>query len=169
MLSPAHKKQQGVGLIEVLVALLLLAVAVLGYVGLQYRSLDATVEGGSRVEAMGLARDLAERIRVNRNALNVYTSQLKTAAAQTQYKTDCEKTNCSETDMADFDVAQVVTKANVLGMSMNIMPCPKNENSLNCIYVAWGDTSPTNGEGVGDCTQDNAYHRASTCIIMETY
>lgn len=169
MLSSYNKNQQGVGLIEVLVALVLLAVAVLGYVGLQYRSLDATVEGSSRVEAMALARDLAERIRVNRNALNDYTTQLKTAAEQAKYKTDCEKNNCTETDMADFDVAQVVTKANTLGMSMNIMPCPKNQNSLNCIYVSWGETSPTNGDGAGDCTKDNAYHRLSTCIIMETY
>ena len=37
--------QAGVGLMEVLVALLLLAIGVLGYVALQLRAFDASAEG----------------------------------------------------------------------------------------------------------------------------
>ncbi len=161
--------QRGVGLVEVLVALLLLAIAVLGYVALQYRSLDATVEGASRVEAISLARDLAERVRVNRNAFTTYSAQLADPKEQIIYKTNCGTAKCSENDMADFDVAQVVTKAQTLGMAMNIMQCPNNKNNLHCIYVSWGETSPTNGDGVGDCTHQNAYNAVSTCLIMEAY
>ncbi|QIO09978.1 type IV pilus modification protein PilV [Acinetobacter lanii] len=161
--------QRGVGLVEVLVALLLLAIAVLGYVALQYKALDATEEGASRVEAVSLARDLAERIRVNRTAFNTYKTQLADPQSQARSETDCDSAKCNQTAMADFDVAQVVTKAQALGMSMNIMKCPNNTNDLQCIYVAWGDTSATNGEGTGDCTHDNAYNNNSTCLIMEAY
>ena len=49
------KKQAGVGLIEVLVALLILAVGVLGFVALQYRAIEASSEGANRVQAINLA------------------------------------------------------------------------------------------------------------------
>ena len=59
------KQQKGVGMIEVLVALTLLAIGVLGFTALQIRAVDATVEANNRIQAMNLARDLAERIRAN--------------------------------------------------------------------------------------------------------
>ena len=74
-----NNKQQGVGLIEVLVALLILAIGVMGFIALQYRAIEATAESGSRIQAINLARDLAERMRVNRGAEEVYAFQLNTA------------------------------------------------------------------------------------------
>lgn len=161
--------QQGVGLVEILVALLILAIGVLGFVALQYRALEATAESGSRVQAMAIARDLSERIRVNRNVFEDYQNQIATPANQKGFSTDCLATNCSEKHLADYDVDQVTQRAAVLGMSMNIMACPGNTNALQCIYVAWGDTSATNGNGEGDCTNGAAYNANSTCIIMEAY
>jgi hypothetical protein len=49
-----------------LVALVVLAVGVLGYVMLQVRAIEATIEGTQRIQAINIARDLAERVRVNR-------------------------------------------------------------------------------------------------------
>ena len=56
----SNRSQRGVGLMEVLVALLILAIGILGFIALQYRSLDATTEATYRVQAINLARDLAE-------------------------------------------------------------------------------------------------------------
>jgi type IV pilus assembly protein PilV len=161
--------QKGVGLIEILVALLVLAIGVLGFVALQYRAVEATSEASSRVQAINIARDLAEKIRVNRSAFTEYQSQIQTPANQKAYKTNCFTSNCSETDFADFDVAQVANKAASFGMTINIMNCQGNNNNRNCIYVAWGDSSATDGAGTGDCTNGNAYNPTSTCIIMEAY
>ena len=47
-----HQYQKGVGLVEVLVALLLLAVGVLGYSILQIRAVDASSEALSRSQGM---------------------------------------------------------------------------------------------------------------------
>ena len=143
-------KQRGVGLVEILVALLVLAIGVLGFVALQYRALEASAESTSRVQAITIARDLAERIRVNRNSFSVYQSEIKAA------------------EMADFDVAQVTNKAAALGMTMNIMDC-QSTNDRRCIYVAWGDSSATDGTGTGDCTNGTTYQASSTCVIMEAY
>lgn len=160
--------QRGVGMMEVLVALLILAIGVLGFVALQYRALEASAESTNRVQAITIARDLAERIRVNRNAFATYKTELSTAANQKTSKTNCLTANCSNTDLADFDVSQVVNRATTFGMTMNIMNCIST-NNRSCIYVAWGDSSATDGTGTGDCTNGNAYNPTSTCIIMETY
>jgi type IV pilus assembly protein PilV len=161
--------QKGVGLIEILVSLLILAVGILGFVALQYRSVEATSEAINRVQAMNVARDLAERIRANRDGFTAYQTQIQTAANQKAAAVDCVTTACSAANLADFDVAQVVNKAEVLGMSMNMRTCSGNSDGRNCIYVAWGDTSATDGTGTGDCTNGTAYQSTSTCVIMETY
>jgi type IV pilus assembly protein PilV len=161
--------QKGFGLVEILVALLILAIGILGFVALQYRAVEATSEAGSRIQAINIARDLSDRIRVNRSVFNVYQSQIETPSNQKTYKTNCFTSNCSETDLADFDVAQVVNKAASLGMTMNIMDCQNNNNGRTCIYVAWGDSSATNGTGTGDCTNGAVYNPNSTCVIMEAY
>jgi type IV pilus assembly protein PilV len=162
------KYQKGVGMVEILVALLILAIGVLGFVALQYRALEASAESASRIQAITLARDLAERIRVNRNAFSIYEAQIQTAANQKGFKTNCITANCTDTDLADFDVSQISNRAASLGMTINIMGC-QNTNNRSCIYVAWGDSSATNGSNAGDCTNGNAYNANSTCVIMETY
>ncbi|ENX18237.1 type IV pilus modification protein PilV [Acinetobacter sp. CIP 64.2] len=162
-------RQRGVGLIEILVALLVLAIGVLGFVALQYRSLEASAESTSRVQAITLARDLAERIRVNRNSFDTYQTELSTASKQqTSTKKCIGSVVCTDAELADFDVAQVTTRAASFGMTMNIMNC-QNTNNRQCIYVAWGESSATNGTGTGDCTNGNAYNPTSTCVIMEAY
>ncbi|MFK4205892.1 type IV pilus modification protein PilV [Acinetobacter junii] len=162
-------KQKGVGLIEVLVALVILAVGVLGFVALQYRAVEATSEAINRVQAMNVARDLAERIRANRDGLASYKTQIQTAANQEAFVTNCITATCTSSALADFDVSQVVDKASSLGMTMNMRTCSGNNDGRNCIYVAWGDTSATDGTGTGDCTNGAAYNSTSTCVIMETY
>lgn len=162
------KVQIGVGLIEVLVALLLLAIGVLGFITLQYRAIEATLESGYRVEAITLARDLAERIRINRTASADYEKELSIAANHSS-QNDCFESFCTATDLADFDVGQIVSKASTLGMTVNYMDCQGNLNSRKCVYVAWGDTSATNGANPEDCTSGNVYNPTSTCLIMEVY
>ena len=167
-------KQKGVGLIEILVALVILAVGILGFVALQYRAVEATSEAINRVQAINVARDLAERIRANRNAAAIYKNQIETASNQETFATNCITNVCSASALADFDVSQVVNKASSLGMTINMLPCSGNNDGRNCIYVAWGDTSATNNAasdpvGSGDCTYGTAYNPASTCVIMETY
>lgn len=163
--------QHGVGLVEVLIALLILAIGVLGFIALQYRAVEATSESGARIQAINISRDLAERMRVNRGAANVYEGQLISAANQRISSKNCFTSNCTSSELADFDVAQITNKARALGMAVNYIGCPGNNNGRMCIYVAWGDTAPLNGtvNGEGNCTTGTSYDPNSTCLIMEVY
>lgn len=186
------KKQQGVGMVEVLVALVILAIGVLGFTALQLRAVDATSEALYRIQAMNLARDLAERIRANQDALR--KSIEKTGQDDQKYKISpyvnafgnntslseydwanaaCYNTiasnSCDSAEMADEDVKQVLYKAGELGMSMALRTCEGVINGRHCIYVSWGKTTPTEGTSDTDCTSGGSYIQDSRCIVLEAY
>ena len=71
------KNQLGVGLVEVLVALVLLAIGVLGFTALQLRAVDATSEALTRSQATLILRGLTESIRANPNGQSSYPAAVK--------------------------------------------------------------------------------------------
>lgn len=154
--------QKGVGLVEVLIALVLLAIAVLGFVGLQIRAVAASQEAGRNVQAMNIARDLSERIRTNRDGLLSYNAA--------EDPKNCADDFCTAAEMGGYDYAQVTEKAKNIGMSLDILNCQGgDELKRKCIYVAWEGTTPTNGTADTDCTQGAAYVPKAKCIIVEVY
>lgn len=155
------KSQKGAGMIEVLVALLLLAIAVLGFSFLQVRAVAASHEASRNVQAMNIARDLSERIRVNRTGLLFYKSATISA--------DCSTTVCNVQQMAEYDFKSVSDKANNLGMNVAILDCQGSSLKRKCIYVAWEGTNATNGAGSPNCTNGTAYVPNSKCLIVEVY
>jgi type IV pilus assembly protein PilV len=74
-------KQKGFGLIEILVALLILAIGLLGMASLQITSLQQTTGSQARTQAIFLAEDLVERIRANRPNRGAYVLTAPTAVA----------------------------------------------------------------------------------------
>lgn len=66
--------QQGVALIEALVAMLIVAFGVLGFVGLQARTTVANLEGYQRSQALILVNDMAERLNLNRADATSYVA-----------------------------------------------------------------------------------------------
>lgn len=76
--------QRGVGLVEVLVAVLLLSIAVLGFSALQVRAVSATDESLVRTKSLTLVRNLAEVMRAYPEAYvtgsgTTFTTALPTA------------------------------------------------------------------------------------------
>ena len=155
------KRQKGVGLVEVLVALVLLSIAVLGFVALQIRAITASNEATMNVQATNIARDLAERMRMNRTGLAGYVANTDT--------TNCVTAFCTPENMAKYDFRQVSSRATDLGMSMNVLNCQGSTLVRKCVYVAWEGTTATNGTGSSDCTNGAAYVPNAKCIIMEVY
>ena len=155
------KRQTGVGLVEVLVALVLLSIAVLGFVALQIRAITASNEATMNVQATNIARDLAERMRMNRDGLAGYVANTDT--------TNCVTAFCTPENMAKYDFRQVSSRATDLGMSMNVLNCQGSTLVRKCVYVAWEGTTATNGTGSSDCTNGAAYVPNAKCIIMEVY
>ena len=157
------KHQHGVGLVEILVSLVILSIGILGYVALQVRALEASVEAGNNIQAMNIARDLAERMRMNRDGLEDYKNPTLTADDLEA----CETNYCDATALAKFDYGQVKQQAADRGMALSVLNCPESTLSRLCVYVAWDDTQPTNSTEEDACTNGVAYHPRAKCIIME--
>lgn len=169
------KYQLGVGMIEVLVSLVLLSIAVLGFSALQFRALDAMQEASDRTVAMSLARDLAERIRVNRTQLVEYKTKINGSSsgepkackvADSSATTISATPMCNRAEMVSYDVSQVLGAARQAGMKLVIDRCQGGDRE--CVYIAWGNTiiSATN---VSACMSDGVYVAGATCLVMEAY
>lgn len=169
--------QRGVGLIEVLVSLVILSIAVLGFAALQFRALDAVQEANDRTTAMVLARDIAERIRVNRTQLDIYKTKINTsgnAAIASCVKADTESNvspapstvMCSRVDMAAFDVSQILAVAKQKNMTIIVNDCQGGDRQ--CVYVAWGDTVITK-VSQANCMISGVYVASAQCLVMEAY
>ncbi|WP_413701431.1 type IV pilus modification protein PilV [Psychromonas sp. KJ10-10] len=100
-------RQKGVGLIEVLVAVFILAGGLLGLVALQTQSLRYSHESYLRTQASILVADMNDRLRVNaEEALdtNSYTFTLGTSSSVST--TACETAACSASALAGYDYKQ---------------------------------------------------------------
>lgn len=169
--------QNGLGMVEVLVALLVLAIAVLGYVMLQVRALEATAESTQRIQAINIARDLAERVRVNRDGWTFGTSpksyftEFSTSAKQQDRDKDCTSVVCTASELADYDVNELYNYAFQYGMNLGMDTCPgTSAGTRYCLFVAWGNTLASNSTtNTSSCTNGNSYRTNSTCVMMEVY
>lgn len=103
MSSAAHKYTRGFTMVEALVALVVLGVGMLGIAGLYVTTLRASGSAISRMQAVNLASDLADRIRANRTAGEAYEADADDAGADE----GCigGTTNCSPDDMAATDLS----------------------------------------------------------------
>jgi len=95
-------KNAGFTLIEVLIAMLVLAVGLLGLAGLQATSLRNNQTAYNRSQATQLAYDLADRMRANIAGKARYTAILASSATA---KTNClTTTGCTPADLAENDL-----------------------------------------------------------------
>lgn len=100
--------QRGAGLIEVLVAVLVLAIGLLGLAGLQTQSLRFNNEAYFRTQASLLVMDMADRMRTNmeqvREQVSTYTIE-KTDTVPVTVRS-CQTNSCSASQLAEFDFQQ---------------------------------------------------------------
>ena len=146
-----------------------------GFTALQLKAVDATDEAMSKIEAMNIARDVAERIRVNRGGLATYVDELN-KTTQTNITTSGLKkclgdTVCTGTEMAKYDTAQIVSRAQSIAMQITLPNCQVvGAVDRICIYIAWGDTKPINhATDKQACTSGGTYLPEAKCIVMELY
>lgn len=158
-------KQQGVGLVEVLVALFLLAISVLGFAALQLRAVDSSLEANKQVIALTIARDLAEKMRANPQATRA--GKYKVAAVEVP-KTSVSNVADKPEKIAIQDLQNAALQAKDSGMNLAVDQCPTG-NNRQCIYVAWDETNLAGNDGIASCIKDGAYVSGSHCLFLEAY
>ena len=107
-------RSSGFTMVEVLVALVVLAVGMLGIAGLYVMTLQSGGSAIYRMQAVSLASELADRIRANRNAGAVYAGAAVATACAGAFATTivCTPTQMAQNDLFLFN--QRVTSPTVL-------------------------------------------------------
>lgn len=100
---PCSRLQRGVSLIESLVAITVMALGILGILGVQMRTLSDTQTSVRRAQAIRLIEDIGERMKLNPNALANINAYVTTFAA-TPTVPDCSA-GCDPAKLAAYDVA----------------------------------------------------------------
>ncbi len=189
--------QKGVGLIEVMVALLLLTVAVLGYTALQGRAIQATNESFERSQSLVMMRNIAEKIHANPSAIETYEESFNepyasSSAPGEKCGLDGLATElCSPEQLAAVESYNLKSKLQGYDFQIQMHPCPNTGGTGTdaadnimfsyCLISAWGETTPTIGtDGETDCLTERVvgeddsveaaggnYHAKATCMMME--
>lgn len=106
LIPHSMQRQQGISLIESLVAIIVTALGVLGILGVQMRTLTDTSTTVRRAQAIRLIEDLGERMKVNPNAMattDAYKADFSTTPTFTA--TACD-TGCDAKALAEYDLAK---------------------------------------------------------------
>ena len=129
-------------MIEVLVTLLIIALALLGTAGLQAYSMRLNQGGQFRTQAVFLAADLAERMEANK--LGAVAGRYAQAAANV----NCLNNPCSDTQLAQFDLFQWQTAiaATLPQSTASVVQTLAGNPTIYTITISWVDrlTDTTN-------------------------
>jgi len=156
----------GFSLLEVLVAIVVLSIGLLGLAGMQATGLKNNNSSYQRSQANILANEILDRMRANQVGVDAGayddpysggTPALPTAPA-------CVTTSCNSATMATYDVAEWDAKLGSTLPSGQGMITGSGANSVFTITVMWDDER-TGATGT-DCGGDPAVDL--TCFVLST-
>lgn len=151
-MTNTRKLQQGISLIESLVAIVVLSVGILGLIGFQLRTLADTQTSVKRAHAIKLIEDLSERLKVNPYPLSttVVNNLVTGFGPVTGTIPNCETSACTSSQLAKFDIARwkdAVAATLPLGQASVFAVAdetdPQNRRQLG-VMVSWRENEKTN-------------------------
>lgn len=95
-------RSDGFSLVEVLVALLVLSIGLLGLAALQVTGIKFNHQSYQRTQATVLAYEIADRMRANPQGLDSYI--ISPSATTPSYSADCAATVCTAAQLAAYDL-----------------------------------------------------------------
>ena len=143
-----RRNQRGFSMIEVLVTLLIIALALLGTAGLQAYSMRLNQGGQFRTQAVFLVADLTERMEANKNAVSKGAYALALSNAPNPLLTSCIDAVCTCDRLAggvcsalalyDLSVWQNTVAATLPQSSWSVVNVGGNPSTVT-VTVSWVD------------------------------
>lgn len=145
--------QRGAGMVEVMMALVLSTMGILGFLQIQQQSLNATHQAIWRQSADRLSRNLIAMMQSNALAASDYGSLLKKSEDGKSKSAMCQGAGaCTPAQIAQHDVdgLKAQLRENFPNGKMAVLPCAQSRNSY-CVVVSWFGVAPA------DCLEGAAY------------
>lgn len=183
------KPSGGFTILEVMIALVIMSIGVLGIAGLQLTSKRSNLEATQQATASFLVQELVERMRANAGALETYTNAGtgRVLTGTTLQRVDCSSA-CTTTQMALHDMAEwersltgamEVRGGKSAGGLPSVRACisgPAGGSGKYTAAVAWrGSTSLNNpttdtcGQGLALYDADEGTNVRRRVMAFETY
>ena len=170
-IARSKARQRGVGLTEVMVAVLVVGIGVLGYAGMQLFALQSAENAGYRTHATMIGRDALERLLLNPEARDAYfdSGQWPTAPGVSggNYPAACAGGGaCQPAQMAQADMAQLAwSAANSLpGGMVRVASACGGGVSAGCVVITWQGMTPAEClDGYPDIPNTADYN----CVVLE--
>ncbi|MDX5372987.1 MAG: type IV pilus modification protein PilV [Pseudomonadaceae bacterium] len=159
-------REAGISLIEVLVTLIILAVGMLGVMGLQARLQQSDMEVYQRTQALVLLEDMASRLAANRNQAASYVTGVASPLGVGMTCPTASSTQL-ERDRADWcnalQGAAETEGGNQVGAMLGGRGCIESLGSGQyLITVAWQGLAPLSAPPAGSACGVNSYDTAGT-------
>lgn len=177
--------QTGASLIEILVALMVVSIGLLGVARLEIFSAQANIEAIQRTTASMIAHDFMEKMRANPGTLASYVG-ISAGDGNTSVPSNaCNSANCNAADIAAWDIynfdqslagANEQAGANNTGGLDSPRACvngPAGGPGVYSVHIAWRGLQPQPnpvttqcGEGLGLYGPQEEYRRVLTMTIF---
>ena len=181
-----YRPSKGFALIEVLISMVVMAIALKGIGDYWVKTVQESEHNFSRSQALVIAQNLIEFVRVNPDGWDTYTTASHwQGGTQTGKSQDCfSKTNtlpkdCTSAAMALADISLIKDYVDhhmpLLNGSIELRsPCAAGSD-IACVIVAWMDTTtaqcnPLNdGTGLFDDDEqhNNEFTESSQCVVID--
>ncbi|MGD8378369.1 MAG: type IV pilus modification protein PilV [Gammaproteobacteria bacterium] len=154
----ALKEQQGFSLIEVLIALVVLSVGLLGIAGLETSGMRNTYASNLQSQAAMLAQNMVDRIRANPDGIKsgVFDGGI-TAQPGSAPGTDCASNVCTPAQMMNYDIYYWYSDVATLpsgGAEITCQDASCTRQSVFTVTIRW-DGRGNGATGTG-CDPDNS-------------
>ncbi len=157
-MSIAKISQQGVSLVESMIALLVLSIGLLGIAALQITAMKQNTSSLNHSQAVWIAYNMSDRIRANMTQFDQY----KGVDTNTGYSQDCMGATCSNAQMLIADAEDWTTLVQALpggrGMVVGPVAAPNEVN----VTVMWDD----DGTGAAGTACGNDPDVDLTCYML---
>jgi type IV pilus assembly protein PilV len=178
-------RQRGVGMIEVLIALLVFSIGMLGLTSMQLTAKRTGYEASQRSIATSLARDILERMRANPDQLTAYVvSDLggSTVTAAVNCNTaDCDPAQLAQRDLLEWSnlllgAAETLTLSgatNNAGGLVDARACITHNNGNVAVAIAWHGVAEMTNPAESDCGEASGLYGTGNVqrrlLVMSTY
>lgn len=141
--SPHQRSAAGFSLLEILIAVVVLSIGVLGMASLQFASLRSNQQSYQRSQATALVSSLLDRMRANQAVAATGAYALAVSTTPTAVTTDCATVSCTPAQLAVYDLStwhttltQTLPSATA-SITCSVTPCRAGATQI--VTVLWDE------------------------------
>lgn len=150
-------KQSGFSMIELLIALLILAIGLFGMATLMMSSMKSNQNAAVRSQASWLAYDIVERMRLNADLAINNNNYVTAAADAAPADPGCKAAGCNAASTAQLDLLEWKTLLDQSGLTGAI----SRAGNEYTVTVSWQDINTSDAGTCGPASQCNFVLRAN--------